>query len=60
MSYSIEQLPNQRWGIYAQKKLLATFGSHDHCLKVFKLLETRMMLLAKRNRVSTRLHQQAA
>lgn len=60
MSYAIKQLPNQRWGIYAQHKLLATFGSHDQCLKVFKLLETRMRLIAKEKRVSAGLNHEAA
>lgn len=60
MSYSIEQLPNQRWGIYAQKKLLATFGSRETCLKVLNLLQTKMILIGKRNQVMAQLQKQAA
>ncbi len=41
MSYLIKQLPNQRWGIYAENKLLATIGCHDTCLQVLELLKTR-------------------
>ncbi len=60
MSYSMEQLPNKRWGIYAQEKLLATFGCHDQCLKVLNLLQTKMILVAKNNQVLALLPKQAA
>ncbi|MGB5632538.1 MAG: hypothetical protein WBM86_07140 [Waterburya sp.] len=60
MSYSIKQLPNRRWGIYAQNKLLATFGCHDQCLKVLELLKKRMMLIAKTNKVPALSDNQAA
>ena len=41
MRYSIEQLPNRRWGIYADDRLLATLGCQQTCLKVLKLLSER-------------------
>lgn len=41
MSYLIKQLPNQRWGIYAEKKLLATIGCHNTCIQVLELLKKR-------------------
>jgi len=60
MSYLMKQLPNQRWGIYAEKKLLATFGCHDNCLKVFELLQIRMMLISRTKIAPVFLDQQAA
>lgn len=60
MSYSIKQLSDRRWGIYADEKLLATLGCHDKCLKVLKLLQTSKMLIAKQNRVLALLNEQAA
>lgn len=56
----MEQLPNQRWGIYAEKKLLATFGCRNNCLKVLELLQIRMMLIARTNETPVRLDKQAA
>lgn|GEM_PF-5842466 len=56
----MKQLPNQRWGIYAEKKLLATFGCHDNCLKVFELLQIRMMLISRTKIAPVFLDQQAA
>lgn len=44
MRYSISQLSNQRWGIFVENRLLATFGCHDQCLAVLKLLQDRMRL----------------
>ncbi|MCC0176389.1 hypothetical protein I4641_05285 [Waterburya agarophytonicola K14] len=41
MTYSIQQLSNQRWGIYVQTKLLATYGCQHNCLRVWELLEKR-------------------
>ncbi len=60
MSYSIKQLSDQGWGIYADEKLLATLGSHDKCLKLLKLLQTSKTLIAKQNRVAALLSKQAA
>ncbi len=40
MKYSIEQLPNGRWGIYVELRLLATIGSHQTALKILTLLQT--------------------
>ena len=60
MSYSIKQLSDQRWGIYADEKLLATLGCHDRRLKVLTLLQTSKMLIAKQNRVRVLLNEQSA
>ncbi len=60
MSYSIKQLSDQGWGIYADEKLLATLGCYDRCLKVLKLLQSSKMLIAKQNRISVLLNKQAA
>ncbi|MGK7893720.1 MAG: hypothetical protein AB4372_08865 [Xenococcus sp. (in: cyanobacteria)] len=38
MIYHIAQLPNQRWGIYLQLKLLATVGCYDTARKILELL----------------------
>ena len=39
MNYSIEQLPNGRWGIYAELKLLATIGCYQTGQKILALLQ---------------------
>ena len=44
MIYSIEQLSNQRWGIYVGSKLLATIGCRDKCLAVLKMLQDKKRL----------------
>ena len=41
MSYSVQQLPNKRWGIYSTATLLATYGCQHTCLIVLELLEER-------------------
>ena len=41
MNYSSEQLPNGRWGIYGQGKLLATIGCYSTCQKILSLLAKR-------------------
>ena len=41
MTYSAQQLPNQRWGIYLHDKLLATYGCQYTCLIVLDLLQER-------------------
>lgn len=41
MRYSTEQLPNRRWGIYADGRLLATLGCHKTCLKILELLSEK-------------------
>jgi hypothetical protein len=41
MNYSSEQLPNGRWGIYQQGKLLATIGCYQTCAKILNLLQLR-------------------
>ncbi len=41
MNYSSEQLPNGRWGIYGQGKLLATIGCYSTCQEILSLLAKR-------------------
>ena len=60
MSFSIGQLSNRRWGIYSDSKLLATYGCHNTCLKVLKLLQTKQQLSNKPYRQSTQIAKQAA
>ena len=38
MNYSSEQLPNGRWGIYGQGKLLATIGCYQTCQEILRRL----------------------
>ncbi len=60
MSYSIEKLPNGRWGIYAERQLLATIGCHRTCLTILELLNTRKRLKANIDQPSTLITNQAA
>jgi hypothetical protein len=41
MNYSSEQLPNGRWGIYQQGKLLATIGCYHTCQEILSRLGFR-------------------
>ena len=41
MSYSVQQLPNKRWGIYSEATLLATYGCQHTCLIVLELLKEK-------------------
>ncbi len=41
MSYSVQQLPSKRWGIYSNNKLLATHGCQHTCLVMLELLKER-------------------
>ncbi len=41
MNYHIAQLPNKRWGIYSQLKLLATVGCHSTARKILGLLRRK-------------------
>lgn len=41
MTYSAQQLSNQRWGFYLQDKLLATYGCQHTCQLVLDLLIAR-------------------
>ena len=38
MNYSSERLPNGRWGIYQQGKLLATIGCYSTCQEILSRL----------------------
>ena len=38
MSYWIEPLPDNRWGIYSQVKLIATIRCYYTALKILELL----------------------
>ncbi len=52
MNYSIEQLPNKRWGIYAELRLLATIGSYQNALTILTLLQTGKKFKAKQQKIS--------
>ncbi|MGF1540338.1 MAG: hypothetical protein ACFCU5_07785 [Pleurocapsa sp.] len=41
MNYYYNRLPNGRWGIYEQGKLLATIGCYQTCQEILKLLAER-------------------
>lgn len=43
MNYSYNRLPNGRWGIYEQDKLLATIGCYQTCQEIVKLLAERQV-----------------
>ncbi len=60
MNYSIEKLPNGRWGIYAERQLLATIGCHRTGLTILELLHTRKRLKVNIDRLSTLTTNQAA
>ena len=53
MNYSIEQLTNGRWGIYAEQKLLATIGCHQTALRILALLQTGREVKAKHEQISS-------
>jgi hypothetical protein len=42
MSYSYKQLPNGRWGIYQELKLLATIGCYQTCQKIVASLSSSL------------------
>jgi hypothetical protein len=41
MKYHTVQLPDGRWGIFEDDRLLATIGSYAECLDVLKVLRSR-------------------
>ena len=41
MTYSIQKLSNERWGIYLQDRLLATHGCQQTSLLVLELLKKK-------------------
>ena len=41
MTYSIQKLPNNRWGIYLKNKLLATHGSQHTSSAMLELLQKK-------------------
>ena len=41
MTYSIQKLSDERWGIYAQNRLLATHGCQHTCLVMLELLKEK-------------------
>ena len=45
MNYSIKQLPNKRWGIYAQMQLIATIGCHQTGQKILDRLQKNSPIL---------------
>ena len=40
MQYSAKQLPNGRWGIYSELRLLATIGCKKTCDEIISYLTT--------------------
>ena len=40
--YNFKQTKNQRWGIYAGDRLLATVGSYEACQSIGKLLTSNL------------------
>ena len=40
MQYSVKQLPNGRWGIYSELRLLATIGCKKTCDEIISCLTT--------------------
>ncbi len=52
MTYFIEQLPNGRWGIYVEWRLLATIGCHQTALKILALLQTAKEVKARHQYIS--------
>ena len=53
MNYSIEQLPNKRWGIYAELRLLATIGSYQNALTILTLLQSGKECKARQQKISS-------
>ncbi|MEM8827886.1 MAG: hypothetical protein AAGE96_00845 [Cyanobacteria bacterium P01_G01_bin.19] len=41
MTYSAQQLSNEKWGIYADERLLATYSCQHTCLLVLEVLQMR-------------------
>lgn len=41
MHYSLGQLPNERWGIYCDDKLLASIGCHQSGLQMLAQLQNK-------------------
>ena len=44
MTYSIQKLPNKRWGIYLENKLLATHACQHTSSIVVELLQKKLAL----------------
>jgi hypothetical protein len=42
MTYSFKQLPNGRWGIYQDLKLLASIGCYHTCQKIVAALSSSL------------------
>ena len=42
MKYRIEPVENQRWGIYQDERLLATYGSYEACESIWKYLQQEL------------------
>ena len=42
MTYSFKQLPNGRWGIYQDLKLLASIGCYQTCQKIVAVLSSSL------------------
>ena len=53
MNYSIDRLPNGRWGIYVELRLLATIGCYQTALKILTLLNTGKEVKARHQQISS-------
>ena len=53
MNYSIDRLPNGRWGIYVELRLLATIGCHQTALKILTLLQKGKEVKARHHQISS-------
>ena len=60
MNYCIQQLPNKRWGIYAELNLLASIGSYETALKILNLLQKKSESKPKRKTAPVRAEANAA
>lgn len=42
IEYRIESVGNQKWGIYQDERLLATYGSYEACRSVWNYLQQEL------------------
>ncbi len=49
MTYSIERLPDNKWGIYSQVRLVATIRCYYTGLKILEILRREARALALQN-----------
>ena len=56
MSYSIEQLPNKRWGIYFDLSLMASIGCRQTSFEILKRLQEREFKVLSRKVSQAKVH----